>query len=235
MRCLVDTGPWVITLGNQRGDRHDRVVVGVRAGKLGPGERHRHGRDGCLAGRVRRGEGAIPRVLVVVDEQPLAALFLPPGRGDRIGRAAFDLAGQRDPGPAHLDEIPVRLDPDEHVHAPPTRCLRIPHVAEFVEDRFQHLHRNPAGVGEVRTRLRVQIDPQFIGMVGVRAAHRPRVQCHRAHLGRPRNSRRMGDLQRVGGAAGWERDRTGLQIVRMLLWDPLLVDLLAVDTVGEAL
>ncbi len=45
------------------------------------------------------------------------------------------------------------------MHTPSTRGLRIPDVAELVEDGFEHLDGDPAGIGEVGARLWIEIHP----------------------------------------------------------------------------
>src|SRR5579883_550950 len=64
---------------------------------------------------IGRCDGAVTGVLVVVDEHPLAALLLPPPGGGHVGHAAFDLAGERQCGAAHTEEVPLRLDADVDV------------------------------------------------------------------------------------------------------------------------
>src|SRR5262245_48401738 len=93
------------------GDGEERVLPGVDVGDFGPRERRRnagvrHWTDGVCAG-----DGAISRVLVVVEEDA-GALFLPPlGRGD-VGNAAFDLSGKGERATADFGEGPLRLDAD---------------------------------------------------------------------------------------------------------------------------
>ena len=72
---------------------------------------------------VRRGDGAVARVLVVVDEDAVA-LFLPPLRGRERRRAALDLAPDRERAAAHVAELPLRLDADVDVDAARARRLR---------------------------------------------------------------------------------------------------------------
>jgi len=117
----------------------------------------------------------------------------------------------------------------------PSRGLRITDQAQFVEKRFEDVDGDRARLPETDAGLRVEVDAEFVGVFDVGTAHLPGMQCDRAHLSRPGDRRRMGDLQRVRGTAGRERHGARLEIVRMLLRDPLLVDLLAVDPVGKPL
>ena len=103
------------------------------------------------------------------------------------------------------------------MHAAAPGGLRVADQAEFVEQRLEHVHGDGAGLLEPGAWLRVEVDAQFVGMLGVGAAHLPRMQCDRAHLGGPDDRRQVGDLQRIGGAAGRERDLAGFQVVGMLL------------------
>jgi hypothetical protein len=59
----------------------------------------------------------VGRVLVVVDEDPLAALLLPPGGGEDVRAAALELARRGHRGRAHLVGVPARLQP--HVDVQP--------------------------------------------------------------------------------------------------------------------
>ena len=97
------------------------------------------------------------------------------------------------------------------------------------------IDRHGARLLEADTRLRIQIDAQLVGVLGVGAAHLPWMQRDRAHLRRPHDRRGVGHLQRVGGSSRRECHPAGLQIVGMMLRHPLLIDLFAVDAVREAL
>src|SRR5206468_538260 len=72
-------------------------------------------------------------VLVVVDEDALAPLLLPPGRRDERRVAALDLAGERERGAADDAELPVRLDAAVDVDAAVAARLRPADVADLVE------------------------------------------------------------------------------------------------------
>ena len=76
-----------------------------------PADRHRHRRAGQRPRAVRRGDGAVPVGLVEVDEDPLAALLLPPGGGDLLRHTALELAGDPDDGVADVEELVGRAGP----------------------------------------------------------------------------------------------------------------------------
>jgi hypothetical protein len=60
------------------------------------------------------------------------------------------------------------------------------------------------------------------------------VEVDRGKVRRPRHLRHLGHAELVGVPPGRERDACGLDPVGALLGNPLLVDRLAVDPVGEA-
>ena len=64
--------------------------------ELVPRERRRHLRARAGPHRPRAEHRLVRRVLVEVDEDPLAALFLPPRVGDQVGAAPRELARDRD-------------------------------------------------------------------------------------------------------------------------------------------
>ena len=81
--------------------------------------------------------------------------------------------------------------------------------AQLVEDGLQHVDGDGARVVEFGARLRIEVDAEFVGVLGVGAANLPRMQRDGAHLGGPRDRRRMRHLERIGGAPRRERDVTG--------------------------
>ena len=79
----------------RRGRERERGRIAVR--DLVPGERHRDARVGRRPHRLRRGDRAVLRVLVVVEEDAVA-LLLPPLAGREVGaRAARPRARARAP------------------------------------------------------------------------------------------------------------------------------------------
>ncbi len=179
------------------------------------------GAPGLRPDAVGRGDRAIARVLVVVDEDPLAALLLPPLGRHLVGEAPLELTPERDRRVADVGERPARLDPDVDVDASAARGLREAGVAELVQQRAR-LGGDAHGVGEVRARLRVEVDAQLVRMVDVVAANRPRVKRDRAHLRRPADDGHLGGADLVRVAARRELDPRRLHVVRSSAWDALL-------------
>ena len=206
---VVDRGVAVADLGEARGHRRDREVLGRDLGELVP--RHRRGdrRARLRPHAVGRGDRAIAGVLVVVDEDALAALLLPPLGRHLARQAPLELAPEGDRGVADVGERPARLDPDVDVDAAASRGLREAGVAELVQQRAR-LGGDAHGVGEVRARLRVEVDAQLVGMVDVVAANRPRMKRDRAHLGRPADDGHLRGADLVRVAARRELDPRGL-------------------------
>ena len=145
-----------------------------------------------------------------------------PASGTPLG----DPAGDGDHRVPDVDEVPLRADPGEDVDPPPARGLRPAHEARLVEHLVQH-GRDGDGVGEVGARLRVEVDAQLVGPVGVGAAHRPRVEVERAHVRRPQQDGGLGGAERVGRAAAGERDPRRLGVGRGALGQALGVERLA--------
>jgi hypothetical protein len=135
-------------------------------------------------------------VLVVVDEHPLAALFLPPGGSDQVGPAAFQLARGCHGRGADLVGIPARLQPDVYVQ-PAVACrLRVAGQAELVEQQPQ-LAGSLADLGEIRASARIQVDSQLIGMVRVGGEVRPDVETQAAQVHRPQHVIQVGGDKRL--------------------------------------
>ena len=89
------------TAAKRAGIVAQREVARVAVVDLVPGQRRRHARVGRRPHRVGAGDGAVLRVLVVVEEDAVA-LFLPPLAGRERRRAPLDLARERQRGAAHL-------------------------------------------------------------------------------------------------------------------------------------
>ena len=203
------------------------------SGQLVPGHRRGDGRVGPAAHRVGRGDRPVARVLVVVDEDALAALLLPPGGGDLLRQPPLDLAREGERAAAHDRELPLRLDPAGDVDAAVAgglRPARPPHLAE----RLPHDRRDALSVRERRPRLRVDVDPELVRLVDVGAPRRPRVEVDDREVRRPRDLRDLGDAELVRVPAGRERHAGRLDPLGPLLRHALLVDHLALDAVREA-
>ncbi len=193
--------------------RRDREVLHLDVGQLVPRDGRRHGRVGAAAHRVRGEDRAVARVLVVVDEDALAALLLPPRGRDELGRAPLDLARERERAAAHDGELPVRLDPAVDVDAAVAARLRPAGVADLVE-HLVHDRRDALRLGEPGSRLRVDVDAQLVRLLGVGAARRPRAELERREVRRPDDVRELGDAELVGVPARRKRDARGLDPVR---------------------
>src|SRR3990170_2298840 len=109
MRMLVDAGVPVADLLEAARHRGEREIRGIAIRHFLPGQRGGHARLWRRTDRIGRSDGAVLRVLVVVDEYAVA-LLLPPLAGGELGRAALDLARERERGAAHVVEFPARLD-----------------------------------------------------------------------------------------------------------------------------
>src|SRR5271168_1883795 len=79
----------------------------------------------------------VRRVLVEVDEDALAALLLPPGRGNQVRPPAFQFARDRHGRAAHLVGVPARLEPDVDVEAAITGRLGVTGHASVGQQRPQ--------------------------------------------------------------------------------------------------
>ena len=195
-------------------------------------QRHR-GRDRRTRDRpqgVRRGDRAVPAVLVEVDEDPLAALLLPPGRGHAVV-ALLQLAAEADRGVPHVDELPARLDPHEDMDAAVAAGLGPSPQPQLLEQLARD-PGHPHGVGERRTGLGVEVDPQLVGAVDVVTAYGPGVEGERAHVGAPDRDRDLGRADLVGLPAAGEGDLDGLEVVGGALGHALLVERVGVAVLG---
>ena len=196
--------------------RRHREVLGLEVVQLLPAERRRDGRVGTRAHGVGGGDRAVARVLVVVDEDALAALLLPPRGRDELRRAPLDLARERERAAAHLAETPVRLDPARDVDAAVARRLRPADEAELVE-RLLDDRRDLLRLGETCARLRIDVDAELVGMLDVAAPRRPGMEVDRGEIRGPGDLRELGHAELVGGATRRERDRRRLDPVGPVL------------------
>jgi hypothetical protein len=218
---LVDRRVRIADLREPRRDRGNGEVLRRHRGQFLPGERGRDRRPRLRPHAVGGGDRAVAGVLVVVDEDPLAALLLPPFGGHLAGEAALQRAAEGDRRVAHLGEGPAWFDPHVDVDAAAARGLREAGVAEVIEEPAG-LGRDPHRVGEVGPLLRVEVDPQLVRVVDVGIADRPGVEGDRPHLRGPGDDRELGRADLVGVAAGGEVDPRGLHPVGRALGHPLL-------------
>ena len=216
-----------------RRHRRHREVLGLDLGQLVPGDRRRDGRVGSPAHRVRGRDRSVARVLVVVDEDALAALLLPPRGRHLLRQPPLDLACERERRAAHDRELPVRLDPAEDVDAAVPRGLGPARVADLRE-HLSHERRHPLAVAKRRAGLRIDVDAQLVWMLRVAPPRRPRVEVDDGEVCGPDHLRELGDAELVGMTARGEGHARRLDPLRTLLGNALLVDRLARDPVREA-
>src|SRR5205085_11384491 len=128
------------------------------------GDRGRDGRVGAAAHGVRGQDRTIARVLVVVDEDLLAALLLPPGGRHELRRASLDLAREREGAAADDAELPARLDPAVDVDAAIAGGLRPAHVPDLVE-HIVHDGRDTLRLREPGPDPRADVDTPLVGLL----------------------------------------------------------------------
>ena len=228
----------MVAPGSPRSAKRCGTVLTVKRGRVDvrhfvPLQRTRDARVRQRADGVRGRDGAVARVLVVVDEDAVA-LFLPPPRRRQRGDAALDLAADREGGAAHVRECPLRLDAYVDVDAARAGCLRIAAVAELRED-VAHAHRHLAHVGERGFGRRIEVDPQLVGMVDVVGAYRPGVEVEASEVDHPGEIGSSLADDEVRAAAAGERDACGAHAVGQLLRRSLLEERLAGRALQEAL
>ena len=104
--------------------RRDGQRVWLDRIELVPAEGRRYLRARSRPHRPGAEDRLVWRILVVVDEDALAALLLPPGRGHQLRPPSLQLAGHRHGRAAHLVRRPARLEPDVDVDAAIASRLR---------------------------------------------------------------------------------------------------------------
>src|SRR5919205_984136 len=133
MLGFVDGGVAIAHIGKPRRHGCDREVLGRDVGELVPGDRCRDRRTRPGPDAVGRGNRAIAGVLVVVDEDALAALLLPPAGRDLAWHAPFELTPECDRRTTHFRERPAARDPNVDVDTSASRGLRETRVAKLVQ------------------------------------------------------------------------------------------------------
>src|SRR6476469_7816022 len=197
---VVDVAVEVPDLGEPVRDREDGEVPGVDRVHLVPADRRGDAGIGQPADGVRRRDGVVAGVLVVVHEQLVGVPVLaPPGRSDVLGRAPRDLPREGQRGPAYVLEAVVGPDADVDVQSLAPAGLGEAGRPQLVEDLVGDV-RDALHGREVAQRPRVEVDAPLVGLLGVLAAAVPRVELHGGHLHRPDHAGQLGDAELVGGA-----------------------------------
>src|SRR3954447_18983259 len=124
MDGFVDRGVAIAYLGKARRHGRDREVLRRDFSELVPRDRCRNRRPRLRPDAVGRGNRAVPGVLVVVDEDALAALLLPPVGRDLSWQTPLELTPEGDRGVANVRERPAAFDPDIYVDTSASRRLR---------------------------------------------------------------------------------------------------------------
>ena len=149
---------------------------------------------GTARGTVRSGNGAVPVGLVEVHEDSGSAFFLPPGGGDLLRHAALQLASGSDHRVPDVKELVLGVDRRVHMESAVAGGFDERGEAGFCQHGTEFLCRRD-GVVEVRTRLRIQVDPELVRIIGIVGPRRPGVEHHRIHLCGPYCGRRLVDHQ----------------------------------------
>ena len=209
-------------------------IRGIHRLQLRPGDRAAHPALGVGADRVRRGDGAVARVLVVVEEDTGPALLLPPLAGGDVREPPLDLPRQRQRRPPHLEEVPPGLD--AHIDVHPARAGRLGPAEETnpLEHRL-HLRGDAADGAELHPGLRIQVHPQLVRVVHVAPADRPGVEVEAAEVCRPDDMGHVHRTQLARAPAAREGDGDRLQPLGDRRRDTLLVEELTAGAIGIAL
>jgi len=172
-----------------------RRGVGDR-GELLPGHRRREPAPPGI-GRSEYADAIVRsrQFLVVVDEDPLAPLLLPPGRGPHRRRASRARGRSRSRRAVTSTNSPARLDPDEDVDPAVAAGLGPPAAGpSSSRSSARGNPGHPHGVGETSLPgWGSRSIPQLVGAVDVVATYRPRGwKVRRAHVGAPDRHRDLG-------------------------------------------
>ena len=220
------------TRANRARHRREREIAGLRRFGFLPRQRRRHARIGCGAHRVRRGHGAIFRVLVVIEKHAVP-FFLPPLARRQFRRAPFDFARERQRRAAHLVEGPLPLDAHVHMNAARARRLRPSDETEIVERAAQHV-RDRANVRKRHAANRIEIDAQLVRVIEIVGAHRMRMQLEARQVGHPHERCRVARHDFFGNPAGRKAQRDDVDPVGPRRRRALLKEEFAVDAIGIA-
>ena len=163
-----------------------------------------------------------------------AALLLPPRRGDAVGVAALELAGERHRRGPHLVAVPAGLERDVEVQATRARRLDVRLEAELLEQVVGE-HRALLELLEVDARRRVEVDAQLVGHLEVGEPVRPHVEPEAPLVHAPQQVAEVGGHQGVARGAVGRGDDGGREPVGRRLGHPLLEERLAARALRVAL
>ena len=110
-----------------------------------------------------------------------------------------------------IEESPARSNPYKHVHPAIATRFGIAVEANLLQQLPQFL-RNPHRIVKISARLRIEIDAQFIWMIGPLATNSPGVKNDRTHVRCPHHRRDFGGAQLVGNATRGKSDACCLHI-----------------------
>lgn len=167
-----------------------RVEWICKSFETAPGDRSRNRSSFMCAGRPGGSNRSVLAILVEVNEDLVTSQFAPPPVVTRLSRRSS--SAECDGCVTHIEEIPMRLDPNEYVCASAAGSLAIGGHTDLVEEILRG-ERDFNNRPEAVSGLRVQVYPQFVwsteGIRISRPTHRPGMEGDGAHLGAPREPR----------------------------------------------
>ncbi len=107
-----------------------------------------------------------------------------------VGHPALEFAPRRDHRVPHVEELVGGFDRAEDVDAAVSARLQ-PRLQSRFAQHVTHGRGDGRGIREIRSGLRIEIDPQFDGIVGVTRERGPRVEDDGVHLDRPDDRGRL--------------------------------------------
>ena len=236
LQVVVDAGPRVaVRVGARRAPSRSCSVVGVDRVELVPGERRRHLPAGPGARRPRAEHGLVRRVLVEVDEHPLAAFFLPPRVGEDVGPAARRARAPPRPRPSGPGTRPNAV---RGARRRGCRGCRSSSDSPSTPSSSSSVFTSRAAMRtsvEADAGLRVEVEAQLVGVLGVGGAVRPHVEPEAAEVHRPHEVREVGGDQRARRRAVRRADDRRLEPLGRVVGHALLEERRARRAVREPL
>ncbi len=229
---VVDAGMAVANLGEPLRQRRQGEVRRIAGVDLVPAKGCRYASIGLRPYGVRASDGAVFRVLVVVEEDAVALLLPPLARRQRR-RATLDLSSEGQCRATYLIERPRAHDAYRNVHPTRARRLRPADQPEIVERRVDDL-RDLAKLIPADARHRIEIDPQLVRVIEIVGTYRMRVQFEAGEVRHPGQTCRITRHDFLRVATGRKAQRDDVNPGRPRGRRALLVEELAVDAVGIA-